>query len=111
MRRGHMGTMELRNHPLMSYGAVPNWPPSWLCIGGQMAAQPVGEIGVLKEVVLSRISDRPRIFLIVKHEGGEYMGCLLFKHDMACCQIFELLRTQIGHTLEEIGGFDLSCLN
>lgn len=43
--------MQLRSHPLMSYVGYPNWPPLWAWIEGKENKKPVGEVGILKEVI------------------------------------------------------------
>jgi hypothetical protein len=41
----------MREHPLMSYGEIPNWPPPWSLPteAGKITAN--GEIGVLKHLM------------------------------------------------------------
>jgi hypothetical protein len=46
--------MELRDHRLMSYRGVPNWPPVWVRIKTAAEQQILrGEIGVLQQHALS----------------------------------------------------------
>jgi hypothetical protein len=40
--RKNSARMELRNHPLMSYGGVKNWPPTWTLIEGVRNDLPKG---------------------------------------------------------------------
>lgn len=47
--------MLLRNHPLMSYKGIPNWPPIWTWTDGVENTRPRGEIGILKGVALSKV--------------------------------------------------------
>jgi hypothetical protein len=70
--------MKLRNHPLISYREVPSWPPTWLWRGGKNRPRPYGEVGILKEVTLSTIEPCSMCFLIMEHEGAEYMVILKF---------------------------------
>ena len=72
--------------------------------------KPRGEIGVLRDAFLSRIDPRARLFLIVEHEGDEYIGCVMFNDGKFCEQICELLKRQCGKTLTEVGALDLSHL-
>ena len=58
------------------------------------AARLIGEIGTLKEVFLSKIEPRARIYLITEYRGQEYMGALLFMDATFCGRIAELLRRQ-----------------
>jgi hypothetical protein len=69
--------MLLRDHPLMSYKGVPSWPPVWLWIDGLEKETASGEIGILKEVTLSRINPPDRCFLNIEHKGSSYVGSLL----------------------------------
>ena len=103
--------MELRYHPLMSYRGLPNWPPVWTWRGGGAENRRVrGEVGVLKDVLLSTIEPKSRIFLIVEHENEEYMGCLLFGDPRVCDQIFQVLKDHSGQRIIDIGGLDISHL-
>jgi hypothetical protein len=102
--------MELRCHPLMSHRGLSTWPPTWVWRGGNgnAASVPKGEIGILKEVLSSLIEPRKRLFLIVEHNGEEYMGCLIVD-DMAFCQQLEkLLRQFYNRPIAEIGSIDLT---
>ena len=38
--------MNLRDHQLMCYRPIPNWPPVWIC--GAVNKRVTGEVGVLK---------------------------------------------------------------
>ena len=42
--------MQLREHPLMTYHGVPNWPPVWMWRGGDRNRSIRGEVGVLKHL-------------------------------------------------------------
>jgi hypothetical protein len=103
--------MELRYHPLMSYRGLANWPPVWTWRGGGAENRRVrGEVGVLKDVILSAVEPRSRIFLIVEHENEEYMGCLLFSDSRFCDQIFQLLKDHSGQRIIDIGSLDVGHL-
>lgn len=99
--------MELRNHPVMfHYGGVPNWPPSWVWIGGEENKHPKGEMGCLQRVNLSMAP--PRCYLVMEYDGAEYMGCLLFDDRVFSLQIYYLLEAHRGYPIQHIGGLDLS---
>jgi len=98
--------MELRNHPLMSYRGVPNWPPTWVWIGGGENQHPKGEIGCLQRVNLSTVP--PRCFVVTEYDGAEYIGCLLFDDRVFCLQICHLLENHRGYPLQRIGELELS---
>ena len=73
--------------------------------------QPRGEIGVLKDVSLSKVDLRARIYLVIQHENEEFMGCLLFLDATFHGQIFELLTQQLGGQIVAIGELDVSELH
>jgi hypothetical protein len=82
--------MELRDHRLMSYRCVPNWPPVW--VRRKSAAEQVlrGELGILQQVITTEFACR-RSFLLIEHEGLRYMGCLIFSDTRFCRPIVKLL--------------------
>ena len=101
--------MELRSHPLMSHFGVPNWPPVWKPANPRDGKPSLnGEIGELK-YVLCQLSGKA-CFLIILHDGGGYIGSLLFDEDLFCQQIGKILETCTGRTIKEIGDLDLSHL-
>jgi hypothetical protein len=100
--------MLLRDHPLMSYCGVPSWPPKWTWTGGPENNHPRGEIGILREVVLSNVLPRAdRCFLYIDHDGSSYIGCLLID-DAFCSQIAKLLQGCCNRPIAEIGSLNLS---
>jgi len=92
----------------MSYRGVPNWPPTWVWIGGGDNKHPKGEVGILSNVRLCTIEPRDRCFLSMEYEGSAYMSALLFDDLSFCNGISTLLCTQVGRPIEYIGGLDLS---
>ena len=100
--------MLLRDHPLMSYRGVPNWPPAWTWVGGIKKKRAKGEIGILKLIQLSTVLPPDRCYLYIDHEGSLYIGCLLFDEDVFCRQIVNLLQRYRNLPVAEIGSLDLS---
>src|SRR5262245_16202891 len=98
--------MELRDHRLMSYRGIGNWPPVWICREVRASERLHGEVGILRDVLLSAVDARPRLFLIMEHQGEEYIGCLLFGDRNFCDQIYSLLKQQIGSNISDIGGLN-----
>jgi hypothetical protein len=84
--------MFLRDHPLMSYRGVPNWPPAWTWIDGEENSHPKGEIGILKTTQLSKIQPANRCFLLIFYKDSSYIGCLLFDDRAFCDQVTKLLQ-------------------
>jgi hypothetical protein len=100
--------MVLRDHLLMRYHGVSNWPPAWSWIGGMENKRPTGEIGILKSVEPSHVLPHNRCFLSIDYEGSSYMGCLLFDDVGFCRQITEILQFCCNRSIVDIGSLDLS---
>jgi hypothetical protein len=102
--------MELRKHPLMSHGPIPNWPPIcvWRSGNGKERIPPYTEIGILKEIWRAYTRPELTLFLIITHEGNEYTACLMFKDCMFCTQIYTLLTEHVGDSIKDIGSLDVS---
>jgi hypothetical protein len=100
--------MLLREHPLMRYHGVPNWPPIWTWSGGLEKKYPQGEIGILKKLRLTIVEPIDRCYLYIEHEGSEYIGCLLFDDHAFCRQITEILRFCCNRSIADIGSIDLA---
>jgi hypothetical protein len=99
--------MELREHPLMRYRGIPNWPPIWTQARKTVSRTIRGEVGVL-EYVHHVDGDSAKIYLVIKHENQSFVGTLLFSHHGFCHQIARLLRAHIGRSIKEIGDLDVS---
>ena len=65
-----------------------------------------GEIGILKHVI-KHDAMLNKGFLVMEHEGERWMGCLIIDDHAFCEQISDLLRTQLGRSIKEIGDLDL----
>ena len=100
--------MLLRDHPLVSYKDIRNWPPPWIWVSGGETKRPIGELGVLRRVELSKIEPPDRCFLHVDHEGSSYIACLMFDDAAFCIQIAKLLTDYCNLPIAEIGSIDLS---
>src|SRR5262252_949511 len=98
--------MLLRDHPLMTYRGLPNWSPVWSCTDGRNQ-HPKGEVGTLKAVFRSDMQPPNRCFLLISHQGSEYLGCLLFDDEPFCRQVMELLKSHCNRPVAEIGGLDV----
>ena len=100
--------MKLRDHPLMVYHSVRNWPPAWPCLNGAANKYLRGEIGILTAVSLTKIKPANRCYLYISHEKLFYVGCLLFDDVAFCRHISQLLRFCRNRSIAEIGSLDLS---
>jgi hypothetical protein len=104
-------TMQLRDHPLMHYRGIPNWPPRWHGRGDGTSPHVHGEIGILTEVtVYAPPGGPPQLFLFMENHGSRYIAAVLFSDRAFCRQIGGLLKNYYGQMLEEIGGLDVSGL-
>jgi hypothetical protein len=92
----------------MSYRGIPNWPPTWVWIDGPEEKRLKGELGILKSVLLSKIQQADRCFLLIFCEESSYLGCLLFDDHVFCGQIVKLLQANCNRPIAEIGGLELS---
>ena len=100
--------MKLRDHPLLSCKGVSSWPPKWLWGGGRRYVLARGEVGVLKDAMLSSIEPYEKCFLIMEHEGRQYIGTLMLGDFSFCWEIYTHLIKNRGKTIREIGEIDLS---
>jgi hypothetical protein len=99
--------MLLRAHPLMTYKGIRSWPPAWLWRGGNENTHPEGEVGILKDVMLSTITPCTCL-LIMEHCGAQYIGALLLSDPAFYSEICRVLFQNCGKTIREIGDIDLS---
>jgi hypothetical protein len=100
--------MQLRDHPLMSYRGVPNWPPVWTLRNVGTVNTLKGEVGVLKYVDYDHDRNSNKCFLVIDHQSSLYTGCLIYQDRSFCNQIAHVMRTRIGRSIKEIGNIDLS---
>jgi hypothetical protein len=99
--------MELRNHPLMNFRGVRNWPPVWLPVDREITKSLVGEIGILRHVQHdARYNTRCR--LVIEHEEGVYTGTLMFDDVSFCWLVTNILKSHIRRSIKNIGDLDLS---
>jgi len=98
--------VKLRDHPLMSYHGVPNWPPVWtqMAIGGVKILK--GEVGVLIYVHAGGAVNTS--YLVIEHENQNYSGSLVFDEGPFCRQIVDLLQQYCGRSVKEIGDLQVS---
>jgi hypothetical protein len=99
--------MLLRDHPLMSRLGVRSWPPHWIWVDGEENKFAKGEVGNLIWVSLTGIQPLDRCYLLMKHEGSSYMGCLKFDDDKFCYYVALFLQNYSNRPIAEIGSLDL----
>ena len=99
--------MQLRDHPLMTRKSGDTWPPKWTTTRLNKDDKPIGEVGILEDVLMSNLIDN-KIFMWMQWEGVWYMGLLSFDDRIFCYQICTLLKNNISRSIKEIGDLDLS---
>src|SRR6185503_10460911 len=99
--------MQLRDHPLMSYRQLKNWPPVWTRARDKMVKTVVGEVGVLS-YVHSNATLSSRCYLVMDYEDETYVGTLLFDDHAFCEQVGNFLRLHVNRSIKDIGDLDLS---
>jgi hypothetical protein len=99
--------MKLREHPGMSYRGLVNWPPVWTRnIQGDVETTR-GEVGVL-DYVYANAHISNKCFLVIRHQDKRFVGCLIFTDRAFCGQMSQVLRQQVGRTIQDIGDLDLT---
>ena len=83
------------------------WPPRWTSTHQGKDDKPLGEVGILEGVTMSHLTDT-KLFLFMQHRGFQYIGFMNFDDFTFSSQIFTLLKANIGHSIKEIGGLDVS---
>jgi hypothetical protein len=100
--------MELRSHPLMSYRSVPNWPPTWVWVAGNLERKLQGEVGILMRVRPCHLGPHRQVcFLWIEHDENTYVGSLLFDDETFHHLISKLLEEHCGSTIAAIGSLDI----
>jgi hypothetical protein len=99
--------MHLRDHPLMCYKRVRNWPPVWVRRKQLIAKSVIGEFGILAAVRYGSATPG-KCHLVIEHEREEFIGALLFDDFMFCEVVVKLLEENVGRKIAEIGSIDLS---
>jgi hypothetical protein len=99
--------MQLRDHPLMSYHRQRNWPPVWSTVRDEAFPKPHGEVGILREAMINDRFDNA-VYLKVQIDDRDYLGTLLFDDFGFYYEIYSLLKSCVGCSIQEIGDTDLS---
>jgi hypothetical protein len=99
--------MHLRDHPLMiRQSGYLSWPPAWTTTHHDKDDKPIGEIGILEDVVMTDLIDN-KLFMFILFEGYRYMGFLGFDDPMSCHQIYGLLKSHVSLSIKQIGDLDV----
>ena len=93
----------------MTYYGAHSWPPSWSRRrGSHENTRPIGEIGILKDVLPSTLAPQKICFLTIEHYGAEYIGTLLLSDPVFCREIWTILVQNCGKAMRDIGEIDMS---
>lgn len=97
----------LRDHRLMTYRGLSNWPPVWVRSSRGPYTKITGEVGTLTGVKWYDLTAN-RCFLLMEFQSERYMGSLIFDDAAFCRQILDLLQDHIGESIIDIGDLDIS---
>ena len=97
--------MRLRDHPLMTYHGVSNWPPVWIQTSEQRRVIP--EMGILKHVHCFE-NEPCKTYLIIDHKNQVFVGRLLFSDPSFWDRVTRLLKQKIGWPIKELGELNIS---
>jgi hypothetical protein len=100
--------ISLRSHPLMQHHRAPNWPPTWFQLNSTWSKRLIGEVGVLKDVMIPNAPSGHRLFLVIEHESKQYMGSLIFDDPTFCWMLGKMLKRHLDWPIKTIGDLDLS---
>ena len=63
---------------------------------------------MLNDIKLSGIDPCECCFLVIEHEGQEYVGTLLFDDSLFCREVYRQLLEHCGESIHQIGEIDIS---
>ena len=99
--------MQLRAHPCLNYRGTPSWPPPWTRTKDDRVLTITGEVGVSIYVHSNPLQSR-KCFLVINHEGLDYVGTLVFEDRENCRKVIDLLRMNLNRPIKEIGDLNVS---
>src|SRR5919108_201583 len=90
--------MQLRDHPSMIRNGIGYWPPLWRAIDPNRDEKPLGEMGILEDVLTSQFSDN-EMFVFMIYRGCRYTGMIAFDSAEFCRQIYPFFKSNIGRSI------------
>lgn len=86
----------------------PHWPPSWATVGPR-AKIAAGEEGVLARVHTRYDQKERQEYLVLEtdYEGSRQTGALLVPDASLRSRVLEILKANVGHTIQEIGSLEI----
>ena len=101
--------MQVRNHPMMIFEGRPIWPPHWIWISGPDSRQtPVGEVGMLENVRVSRVFKNTLFLTVSMLDGNRYMGTLSFDNVHFARKVFLVFKEHIRQAIKDIGEIEIA---
>src|SRR6266508_3639213 len=73
----------------------PTWPPQWTTTHQDKNDKPIGEVGILEDVMMSKLIDN-KVFIFMRCEGFRYMGFMGFDDLMFCRDMYILFKVKGG---------------
>lgn len=97
--------MQLRTHPKIRWSGSASWPPQWVAPYGLKGGAPAGEVGVLKDVRLVRLSPSlpAQLVLVTAYQEVGLTGVLSIDDQDFLQALFVMLQCRIGWSLRDIG--------
>jgi hypothetical protein len=96
--------LKFREHPPTTLGnGLKPWPPVWVTASENRTT---GEIGILKDVSIGILIDTT-LFLFMDYQDSRYVGSMSFNDSISCQKIYNLLKPNVGRSIEEIGNLNL----
>jgi hypothetical protein len=83
---------------------ISNWPPVWTVIGREKDVLR-GEVGVLDDAYSNNAAEST-IFLVVRVCAKRFIGALFLKDCSCRTRVLQLLLTNIGRPMREIGDLE-----
>jgi hypothetical protein len=96
--------MKLKDHPLMRYHNVPNWPPSYLT--ADYRQELIKEFGILRSVTLDA-RESNRLFLMVEMDGLGYVSWLKFDNLAFRTRFLDTINVHLDKPMKEIGELEV----
>jgi hypothetical protein len=97
-------SLKFRDHPLITLrNGVKAWPPQWITASGNTTT---GEVGILEYVSVGLLIDTT-FFLFIDYQHSRYVGLMSFDDSISCQKIYDLLKPNVGRSIEEIGDLEL----
>lgn len=92
-----------RYHPGMTRtSGFQSWPPLWTTTRRERNDSAVGEIGILKQVLMNDLF-HTMLFLTIEYQSLRYMGAMQFDDTEFCYEIFNILKSHVGYSIKQIG--------